>query len=84
MKVTSNYGSFTSDRLKGLDKDIFVQYGSGNIKQMDDGVLFIAYSKFKIDKAQNEWGKGTVQKEEVEALRQELVDVASEPFARNA
>ena len=37
---------------------------------------------FKIDKAQNEWGKGTVQKEEVEALRQELVDVASEPFAR--
>jgi pre-mRNA-splicing factor CWC26 len=38
--------------------------------------------KFKIDKAQNEWGKGTVQKEEVEALRQELVDVASEPFAR--
>ena len=37
---------------------------------------------FKIDKAQNEWGKGTVQKEEVEALRQELVHVASEPFAR--
>ena len=38
--------------------------------------------EFKIEKAQNEWGKGTVQKLEVEALRQELVEVASEPFAR--
>ncbi len=53
LKVTSNYGSFTSDRLKGLDKDIFVQYGSGNIKQMDDGDLQISYSKFNIDKADN-------------------------------
>lgn len=53
LKVTSNYGSFTSDRLKGLDKDIFVQYGSGNIKQMDDGDLEIAYSKLNIDKADN-------------------------------
>ena len=38
--------------------------------------------ELKIEKAQNEWGKGTVQKLEVEALRQELIDVASEPFAR--
>ena len=38
--------------------------------------------EFKIEKAQNEWGKGTVQKLEGEALRQELVEVASEPFAR--
>ena len=38
--------------------------------------------EFKIEKAQTEWGKGTVQKLEVEALRQELADVASEPFAR--
>lgn len=53
LKVTSNYGSFTSDRLKGIDKDIFVQYGSSNIKQMDDGDLFIAYSKLNIDKADN-------------------------------
>jgi hypothetical protein len=53
LKVTSNYGSFTSDRLKGLDKDIFVQYGSGNIKQMDDGDLQISYSKLNVDKADN-------------------------------
>ena len=38
--------------------------------------------EFKIEKAQTEWGKGTVQKQEAEALRQELVDVANEPFAR--
>ena len=53
LKITSNYGSFTSDRLKGIDKDIFVQYGTSNIKQMDDGDLFIAYSKLTIDKADN-------------------------------
>jgi hypothetical protein len=53
LKVTSNYGSFTSDRLKGLDKDIFVQYGTGNIKQMDDGDLQISYSKLNVDKADN-------------------------------
>lgn len=53
LKVTSNYGSFNSDRLKGIDKDIFVQYGSSNIKQMDDGDLYIAYSKLNIDKADN-------------------------------
>ena len=53
LRVTSNYGSFTSDRLKGIDKDIFVQYGSGNIKQMDDGDLQISYSKLNIDKADN-------------------------------
>ncbi|MEY4539453.1 MAG: hypothetical protein RLZZ306_1210 [Bacteroidota bacterium] len=53
LKVTSNYGSFTSDRLKGLDKDIFVQYGSSNIKQMDDGDLQISYSKLNVDKADN-------------------------------
>lgn len=53
LKVTSNYGSFTSDRLKGLDKNIFVQYGSSDIKQMDEGDLYIAYSKLNIDKANN-------------------------------
>ena len=53
LRVTSNYGSFTSDRLMGADKDIFVQYGSSNIKQMDDGDLHIAYSKLNIDKADN-------------------------------
>jgi hypothetical protein len=53
LRVTSNYGSFTSDRLKGIDKDIFVQYGSGNIKQMDDGDLQISYSKLNVDKADN-------------------------------
>ena len=53
LRVTSNYGSFTSDRLTGTDKDIFVQYGSSNIKQMDDGDLHIAYSKLNIDKADN-------------------------------
>ena len=53
LRVMSNYGSFTSDRLTGADKDIFVQYGSSSIKQMDDGDLHIAYSKLNIDKADN-------------------------------
>ena len=53
LKVASDYGSFTSDRLTGANKDIFVQYGSSNIKQMDDGDLHIAYSKLNIDKADN-------------------------------
>ncbi|MES2518320.1 MAG: hypothetical protein V4585_09450 [Bacteroidota bacterium] len=53
LKITSNYGSFSSDRLKGTDKDIFVQYGTSNIKQMDDGDLQISYSKLNVDKADN-------------------------------
>ena len=53
LKITSNYGSFVSDKLTGGGKDIFVQYGSGNIKQMDDGDLHIAYSKLNIEKADN-------------------------------
>ena len=53
LRVSSNYGSFTCDRLKGADKDIFVQYGSGDIKQMDDGNLQISYSKLNVDKADN-------------------------------
>ncbi len=53
LKVTSTYGSFNSDRLSGGDKDIFVQYGSSNIKQMDDGLLNVAYSKLNIEKADN-------------------------------
>ena len=53
LKVTSNYGSFTSNRLKGINKDIFVQYGSSDIKQMDDGDLQISYSKLNVDKADN-------------------------------
>jgi len=53
LKITSNYGSFVSDKLTGGEKDIFVQYGSGNIKQMDDGDLHIAYSKLNIEKADN-------------------------------
>jgi pre-mRNA-splicing factor CWC26 len=38
--------------------------------------------EFKLEKAQQEWGKGTVQKQEVQALRDELAEVANEPFAR--
>lgn len=53
LKVTSSYGSFNADRLSGGDKDIFVQYGSSNIKQMDDGDLHVAYSKLNIEKADN-------------------------------
>lgn len=53
LRVTSNYGSFTSDRLMGADKDIFVQYGSSEIKQIDEGDLQISYSKLNIDKADN-------------------------------
>lgn len=53
LKISSNYGSFTCDKLSGGDKNIQVQYGSGNIKQMDDGVLNVAYSSLGIDKADN-------------------------------
>jgi hypothetical protein len=53
LRITSNYGSFQSDRLTGANKDIFVQYGSSNIKQMDEGDLQISYSKLNIDKADN-------------------------------
>lgn len=53
LKIMSNYGSFSSDRLMGGAKDIYIQYGSGNIKQMDDGNLSISYSKLNIDKANN-------------------------------
>jgi hypothetical protein len=53
LRITSNYGSFSSDRLTGTNKDIFVQYGSSTIKQMDEGDLQISYSKLSIDKADN-------------------------------
>jgi hypothetical protein len=53
LRITSNYGSFQSDRLTGTNKDIFVQYGSSNIKQIDEGDLQISYSKLNIDKADN-------------------------------
>ena len=53
LKVASDYGSFISDRLTGINKSIYVQYGSSNIKQMDDGDLHIAYSKLNIEKADN-------------------------------
>jgi pre-mRNA-splicing factor CWC26 len=38
--------------------------------------------EFKLEKAQHEWGKGLVQKQELEAMRAELAAVADEPFAR--
>ena len=53
LKVNSDYGSFTTDRLNGSDKEIYMQYGSGNIKRMDNGSTYIYYSKFNVDKADN-------------------------------
>ena len=38
----------------------------------------------KIAKAQYAWGKGSVQKDEAEARRKELEEIANEPFARTA
>lgn len=35
-----------------------------------------------IDEAQYEWGKGSVQKEQLEAAKQDLIDMASAPFSR--
>ena len=61
LKITSNYGSFTANNLTGPDKDIFVQYGSSKIRQVDDGDLKIYYSKLTLEKAdklhlQNNYG----------------------------
>jgi pre-mRNA-splicing factor CWC26 len=36
----------------------------------------------KLAQAQAEWGRGTVQKQEAEAARRELEEIAAEPFAR--
>jgi pre-mRNA-splicing factor CWC26 len=41
-------------------------------------------AKLKIEKAQYEWGKGSVQKEEAQAYKKELEEIAAEPFARTA
>lgn len=38
--------------------------------------------KAMIDKAQYEWGRGSVQKKEQVERLQELADIANEPFAR--
>jgi pre-mRNA-splicing factor CWC26 len=38
----------------------------------------------KLQKAQYEWGKGSVQKEEEKLMEQELKEIALEPFARTA
>ena len=32
--------------------------------------------------AQKEWGKGSVQKQELEAVKEELVEIVNQPFAR--
>lgn len=37
-----------------------------------------------VEQAQFEWGRGSVQKKQVEESRQELIDLASAPFARTA
>jgi pre-mRNA-splicing factor CWC26 len=72
--------------LQGADQDTVYRDRKG--KKLDMLNEFMRQQavregkEFKIEKATTEWGKGTVQKLEVEALRQELLDVASEPFAR--
>lgn len=38
--------------------------------------------KARIEEAQYEWGRGSVQKAEAEATKKELEEIASEPFAR--
>lgn len=42
----------------------------------------IEYKKKLIDEAQYEWGKGSVQKKNIEDARQDLKELASAPFAR--
>jgi pre-mRNA-splicing factor CWC26 len=72
--------------LQGADQDTVYRDRKG--KKLDMLNEFMRQQavregkEYKIEKATNEWGKGTVQKLEVEALRQELIEVASEPFAR--
>ena len=40
------------------------------------------YKKKLIDEAQYEWGKGSVQKKNIEDAKQDLIDLATAPFAR--
>jgi pre-mRNA-splicing factor CWC26 len=37
-----------------------------------------------LKEAQREWGKGTAQKKEIENIKDELIQLASQPFARTA
>lgn len=51
--VFSNYGSFTSEKLTGSDKDVKVRYGKATMKNVDDADLDISYSKVSVEKANN-------------------------------
>lgn len=39
-------------------------------------------TKAKLEQAQYEWGKGSVQKQEIEDYKREMEEIANEPFAR--
>ncbi|MCY7350680.1 MAG: hypothetical protein LH606_08425 [Cytophagaceae bacterium] len=61
LKINSQYGNFTANRLMNVDNDIHVTYGQVNIKQLNEGNLKIYYSKLHLDKAarlrlQNNYG----------------------------
>lgn len=51
LSIVTSYGNFVSERLSGNEKNINVQYGKANIKQLDEAELKISYSKLNIDKA---------------------------------
>ncbi|MFY7828032.1 MAG: hypothetical protein ACOVQ4_12970 [Flectobacillus sp.] len=51
LSIVTAYGNFVSERLSGNEKNINVQYGKANIKQLDEAELKISYSKLNIDKA---------------------------------
>lgn len=56
------------------------EWGGGLICTINS--LLIMVQEVKIAKAQYEWGKGTVQKEIAQQARDELNELANEPFAR--
>ena len=61
LKVNSQYGNFTANRLMNVDNDIHITYGQVNIKQLNEGYLKLFYSKLHLDKAvrlrlQNNYG----------------------------
>ncbi|OZI07548.1 hypothetical protein BWI93_14535 [Siphonobacter sp. BAB-5385] len=51
LRVNTQYGDFTADRLMSTENDIQVEYGKAIIHQLNEGNLKIQYSKLELDKA---------------------------------
>ena len=82
-----------SEELKGIDPTLLgasveTVYRDKKGKKLDMLTEFMKQQavtetkKAKIEEAQYEWGKGSVQRENVELARKELDEIAEGPFAR--